>query len=241
MHRSIRFAVAIAMAWTVVIPNSSLADDDEQLRIASAEREAYGLPTSPDLVRNILETGSDIGTDRWGIVLTAEEEASLDLVGRMEFVDLMRPAIEFAQGQPTYGGAYVDQAAGGNLVMAFTQRDKALEGELLAMVPEGPRALQFIRVEHTLAELEVAARASFDLWHALSNGRPLLYAGVDEELNSLRLGVLAEDSQAAAFGLTRIVEGLGVPVAIEFRDIRRTKFKPAMREPTASIRSKRER
>lgn len=125
----------------------------EAIATAASERATYGLPADSSTVAALLGSNRDVGSARWGIALTAEEEAALDLPARMAFANaLSERVLPFAQS-PTYGGAYIDQQQGGRLVVLLTERDQAVEEELGRRMPSPSLGLHITEVAHSEASL----------------------------------------------------------------------------------------
>src|SRR5450759_3019972 len=105
-------------------PQASAATSSAAARAARADidaRSAFGLPVDSDTMRLISQPGVDVGSGVWGIPLSAAEEKALDLSGRMAFAEAVsEDLLPFAKSLPSYGGAWIDQLAGGGLVVALT-------------------------------------------------------------------------------------------------------------------------
>jgi hypothetical protein len=179
---------------------------------AARERAVYGLDASPATVRAILAAGQDVGTERWGMVMTTTEEAALDMPGRAAFAnELAATLVPYLESITISGGLYIDQAAGGRAVVMLTKRDPAIEAEL-AMIAAGlSRQLSVSYVDYSEAELEVAVARVWQAWPDLKV-RPQS-VGVDVAANRVFVEVVPEAVAAAQVVLADLTESIGVPVA----------------------------
>lgn len=130
------FAAALVSAVPSLAPPSVIAVDDLRLLDAMNERAAFGLDDDRQTVALLLNSERDVGTAEWGIPMTAEEELTLDLPGRMAYAEeAQREMLPFAMSTPTFGGAYFDQQNGGRLVILLTQMGG--EGPGRDLLPSG--------------------------------------------------------------------------------------------------------
>lgn len=187
----------------------------EAIATAASERATYGLPADSSTVAALLGSNRDVGSARWGIALTAEEEAALDLPARMAFANaLSERVLPFAQSLSTYGGAYIDQQQGGRLVVLLTERDQAVEEELGRRMPSPSLGLHITEVAHSEASLMEALTGARAAWDRIAPAVTLVRVGLDTMNNQLLATVRLTDvseARAAAMELTR---ELGVPVAV---------------------------
>lgn len=131
---------AVAFGLTPVAGAAEV--DDERLQAAIAERAAFGSRTEASYVRSLIASPDDIGTPRWGIPLTREEERSVDVQGRMAFADAVHEELlPVAESLDSFAGAYFDQTANGRLVVLLTRQDATTEKILHELMPEVHRGL----------------------------------------------------------------------------------------------------
>jgi hypothetical protein len=129
---------------------SAEASESPDVYAAVRFREALGLNAEQSYVAS-LET--DPGASRkYGLALTAAEEADLDERGRIQAE--LGSAVRFLDGIPDRsGGLFIDQRAGGVIVVnlvAGTEDDKAL---LASLLPAGA-SFEFRAVSSTLVDLK---------------------------------------------------------------------------------------
>ena len=87
-------------------------------------------------MEEVVRSGSDVGTSEWGIVLTAAEEAALDLPGRMQFANqLSEELLPYADSLPTYGGSYIEPSRGGGIVIQLTNDDPTVVARVHKLAP----------------------------------------------------------------------------------------------------------
>jgi hypothetical protein len=170
------FIVSALLGSTSVSPPSARAIDPAEaeppaeasldgLAEAAAERAVYGLESDPMVVADIVSSGRDVGTSRWGMVLTEEEERNLDLAGRMDFVSAAANGlVAMAEGLSSYAGSYVVPAEHGRLVVLVTTADASVHEQLLAQEPRDSRGVEVRVVPHSLVVLEDAALAAWGEW-----------------------------------------------------------------------------
>ena len=238
--------VGASIAWLgarapedVALPDSTSSADatnpvatvtDAELAAASDLRAEYGLPADPDVVRAIIESGEDVGSQRWGVVLTDQEAAALDMEGRHEFERAMGGAVlPIVRGMDTYGGSFFDHAADGNLVVLFTERDAEAEVRLRALVRDGPRTVVFRTGGHTAEELQAAADRVIEAWSAVGGTDPLtlereeimtaanviLRFGPNQDEGSLTVGIGNEEPGWSESIDAELEELVGVPLEYE--------------------------
>jgi len=165
-------------------------------------------------MRLISQPGVDVGSGVWGIPLSAAEEKALDLSGRMAFAEAVsEDLLPFAKSLPSYGGAWIDQLAGGGLVVALTDVAPAVTEKLAALAPAASRGVRIQRVDHSLAELK---RAAAQLAETSLGGADLsvVSVGIDEESNAVRLFVVPEAVQAETAAWSSAAARIGVPVRV---------------------------
>lgn len=157
--------VALLMVFAVATGGRALAMPTySALQAAMVERASFGLPADQATVIEILASGLDIGTAKWGIVMTAAEDEAIDLGARMDFfLNVDRDVLPFAQAAPTYAGAYIDQPNGGGLVVLLTAHDTITEAGIRVREPQVSRGIQIRYVDRSYAVLEAAAYRARDV------------------------------------------------------------------------------
>jgi hypothetical protein len=138
-------------------------DDDADSVVVGAAmsfRSAFGYSTDLELV-GALER-NPAANRKYSVALTAAEVADMDI--RMAIQSAMEPLVEYAHSFPeTFGGIYVDQAAGGVFYFSFTSDIEARQSVLESMAPAGVD-IRYRTVTLTEAEVDALVnRASRDL------------------------------------------------------------------------------
>lgn len=186
------------------------AVDTERLARAAEERARWGLPSDLRTVASVLEPGHDVGTEHWGIPMTAEEQEALDLLGRMAFAnELKRAAVPFIDSLPTSGGVYIDQKENGGLVVLLTESSPEIEAEIAKRMPAASRGFRIAKATHTEAQLREALTRAWDVWQEVAPAIPLQGAGLDIQENQVLFEVAPADLEEGRRALATI-EALGL-------------------------------
>ena len=198
-------------------PDSTVSATEGRLRQRVVdERAVYGLPVNDAMIDALLDGGIDVGTPKWGIPVTAEEEKTLDLPGRMHFAELVnRELIPFVENLPTYGGAWFDQRDAGGLVVLLTEVDAATTDGIEAVLPQPSLGLRFIKVSHTLKTLEDLVDRLPDAWRSIRPDVRHAGTGIDVVGNGLTLSVFPEDVAEGRTAIDAVTSSMGVPVVLD--------------------------
>lgn len=144
--------LAISLVWPASASSSdpsfssSLAQVSNATDNLIAERGAFGLPTDPVTLLRLTRDAQDVGTADWGMPMTAAEEAEVDMPGRTAFADqVARTVLPAVRSWPTYGGAWIEQRAGGSLVVALTTSNDQRDRPLRASCRPSPKAWRSLR------------------------------------------------------------------------------------------------
>ncbi|MDP8970697.1 MAG: hypothetical protein M3N52_09450, partial [Actinomycetota bacterium] len=175
-------------------PDGPLSEDPQVAR-AQRQRAEYGLPSDAATVQRLL--ASDPHQLRWelGFPATRQEvEAVMSRNAAADHAELIRGYARNNAAQ-TFGGLWIDQAAGGVLRVAFTA--DAARHEAALREHFGPAVdISAVTVANSLAQLE-AVRERIDFDRPL--GRAILLGhAIREDLNRVALDVVAVDAEARA-------------------------------------------
>jgi hypothetical protein len=122
-------------------------------------RRDFGLNTDEGTVRALMAQPSAYTT--YPVALTPDERAEMDR--RIAMESQMTPLEDASERMPAFAGHWIDQPAGGIIVVAFANDAEKREAELRPLVPPGAE-LQVRNVDYTVAELEaVRLRIANDL------------------------------------------------------------------------------
>jgi hypothetical protein len=185
---------------------------------AVSERANWGLAADPETVASMLASGRDVGSARWGIPMTAEEEQQLDLPGRMRFAsEVKRTVVPFVDALRSSGGVYIDQQRDGSLVVLLTEPSAQIETEIARRMPVDRRGFRVERVAHTEARLRAALARAWEAWRLAAPRVPLLGAGLDIIHNRVLFEVEPSALERAGDALTALEGILEVSVGVAVR------------------------
>jgi hypothetical protein len=210
------FAVLLTLTNTAIASaNLPTVDVDiaEQLEDELRFRRDFGLSTDLGLIRTLMAdpTAYDGG---YGVALTAIELA--DLQRRLTIQEQLASLREFAQAQPTFAGLWIDQQAGGVVMVAFAGDAAAHRAAIGALAPSGS-TVQVLDVQYSLAELEATLELVESERLALKGrGLWIRELGIDPRPNRVEVAVEELTDAVAAelrarFGDTIVVEQSGHP------------------------------
>jgi hypothetical protein len=132
------------------------ADEAEIARV-TADRARYGFDTDRATVVQLLETGGAPESDAYGFPMTRAE--ATDLYQRSGFVQrLSDDTLPYVERLDGYAGHWIDQRAGGQLVVMLTKPDADVKAEVRSRMPKVSRGVRFENAEHDMDELQRAFR-----------------------------------------------------------------------------------
>lgn len=179
-------------------------------------RAAHGFPADSDHVRQITNSGADVGTAEYGFPMT---QAEMDEVERRSaYVQSAHESglVDAARARRDFAGTYVDHQADGQIVVLVTSSVKEAEAALRPLVPDGGAGMRIESAQFTFAQLEAAKDALMrepdGLRLTLSIDVEL--ASVDEAGNRLVVAIHPSETVPADELRDRLVELLGVAVDI---------------------------
>lgn len=187
----------------------------EQLKRAIEERANWGLSAEHATVENLLASGQDVGTARWGIPMTQEEVDEIDLPGRMAFANAVKQSVvPFVNSLSASGGVYIDQKQNGGLVVLLTEPSAEIEAEIARRMPASSRGFRIAKVTHTEAELRDALTRAWETWKTVAPTTPLLGAGLDIMENRVLFEVDPADLERSNHLLALLGDRMGVRVGV---------------------------
>jgi hypothetical protein len=224
MRRKASACLAIGLAVAAMAPSatateptsaSPAAPSAAAVANAQAERAALGLPSDALTVTALLGSTRDVGTSAWGISMSAEEEAAVDLPGRGEFAqDVEANAIPYAQSLPGFGGVYFDAASNGELVVILKGPDVVGQAGIAARMPAVSRGLRFVYRTLTDKDLKASVRRTETQWDAVLPGIRLMRASTDLPGGGIVVDVPAADLKVAQKATVALTDALGAPVTV---------------------------
>lgn len=218
MRRAWKLLGAAALLFLIVAPlRASVGASpptEEELAAAVANRAAYGLPSSRDYVLTLMASPSDVGTAEWGIPLTADELAELDLATRSEFEVEAKGVVAFARSLPEFGGAYFDQLADGGLILQFTKVSESTIQGVSELAPQKNLTTRLESVQHSFAALEEAMLTTPTILSEVEQSVNVVSVGILEPNNSLIATILDTGLDPASLA-AKASDRLGVPLTIQ--------------------------
>ena len=155
MRVAVRRLLIVAAATSVLFASGPVAagdrpvPDDQKLQDELRFRRDFGLTTDLAEVRALMADPAAYTT--YPVALTPEERAEMER--RLAMETQMNPLEEAAEKMPNFAGHWIDQPAGGIIVVAFAGDAEKREPDLRPLLPPGAE-LQVRNVKHTVAELE---------------------------------------------------------------------------------------
>jgi hypothetical protein len=183
------------------------------LKAAIEERTAFGLRADPHYVETLIKSDSDVGSATTGMVLTRVESDSIDLDTRMTFASAVSESVlPFARSRSDFAGAYIDQVAGGQLVVLFTGADDRRDAKLRALEPSPSLGMTIREVTHTYSALRHAVESMPEAWASVYGELGFHGAGIDIPSNVVRVEVNADVVPLVTRDLPSLEAIVGVPV-----------------------------
>ena len=209
-------SISIARAFAVTGPANALGASEGEIEQATYLREAFGLASDRGTVVSLMGSSRDVGSDSLRVPLTKTEKDDLQLNARMLFADqVSRNVIPFAEGLPTFAGAWFDQRANGRLVVALTKRDQAVEDKIRSMMPAKSRGLRFQLADSTFAQLDSAMHRAQSVASSVDSSAFIVSISINEPENRLELA-FADGSDARMKAKTASLESR-LDVAVKVR------------------------
>lgn len=217
-HASRTWILATTLAVTSIVVTSSATSAGAESPSASdvtraaASRAAFGFRSDRGYVKALFDRDTGTILSRHGFPVTKAEAA--DLLERSTFAgQLDRRTLPFVRRLPAYGGEWIDQRHGGQLVVALTRVTQQTKAAVRSRMPkEGSRGVRFARVESSAAELTQALERSETAWSNLDTGfRPQAVA-IHYRLNRITFMVLETQLEMARSYDAVLERQLGVDV-----------------------------
>ena len=192
MRRGGVLLVTLVVA-AAVLPSTAAGTDSgsvspEELATAARFRAEFGFRS--DIAHLEAVAGDPGASFDYGTPLTADEQAEMD---RRVAIERRLGSLQgYLAGVPTFGGAYIDQAAGHVVDIAFTVDPEAHAVHIEQHLPSGAK-YRLRSVEHSERELrDLQARVDADAeWLSDEFGVVVLENPIDPRTNRLEVGVSA--------------------------------------------------
>ena len=185
----------------------------ERLRNAIKARRRYGFDTDPDVVRQIMRDPWQPASRKFGFPMTAAEESEIwSRSGRSHRASAIQP---WLRTLPTFGGVWLDQRGGGDVVIALTDADPVVIAEIdRFFTPYGETPWRLVIVPHTARELKRALWRVHAASKQLDPDATLWAAGVDQSAGLVSLMYDPDDVGRMRARKAKLEKALGVPVRI---------------------------
>lgn len=194
-RRCYSLAIATSLAMSLVFPSASTtatqAEQSHELTESLKFRETFGLRSDAGYVLSLV-TDASLPRAEWGVPLTDQELNEMDRRRSIsEALDDLYAYI--GSTEDTFGGLFIDQAAGGVVDVAFTKDPESHHSALIKLLPPDT-ALRSRVVDHTWRELQQLQDVvnGDGSWHA-SIGTIVFSTSPIPQLNQIEVGV-SDDS-----------------------------------------------
>lgn len=208
----VSFAFAKPPGVTVA---ASYQAPDSELASVIERRAALGLSTERNGLESLIGTAKDVGSEAWGLPMTAAEAARVDFPGRMAFAYTVgEQVLPKVSSLPTFAAAYFDAAGNGELVVALTAIDTETIAGIRSLMPTGSRGLRIVQRAVTDAALRDAMGPASNLWVQLIPGVRLNATELDTVDGRLKFLVDYSDVEVAARRFSDLASAFNVPMIL---------------------------
>ena len=212
----IRSLLLVATVLTVATATTTLAASpggEGDLIEAASLRAELGLDANVLTLASLKGSVRDVGTAKWGIPMTREEDELVDLAGRMAFADdVDTNALPQLRALPAFAGAYYRPADGGRLIVLLTDLDSELVATVAELLPKSGPGWIVQQAEHSEESLLIGIQRAHEMWSRVAPDVQPIGFGIDVIGNGLFVEVTATNLDAATVGAARLGEVLGMSV-----------------------------
>lgn len=184
------------------------------LESAVNTRRQLGFPAAPTYVSDLQGSLADVGTEAIGLPLTAAELAEVER--REATYTVFHESLEAKlRARDDFGGIYIDQHAGGKVVVLTTGDAEELATQVQRAVPTIDDDVVVREVEFSAAQLRLAKDRLTRESEARFGGIPVLAVGVDFERTAIIVRVprdRIDDARLYAQAASDAIEGITVRV-----------------------------
>lgn len=190
--------------------SSPVATASEQVTRQVQFRTTFGLQADPVFVEAQMAATTNASSAQYGVALTDSELA--DIQHRFQVVPEISDLFTKASEEPGFAGAYVDQKAGGTVVLMATPGGLAAAQPLLAALPPDTTG-KVVVADNSYQQLEALRdKINADQTRIATSGVSFVGAGIDVINNLVNVNVLDNGPTAAAY--LRSEFGTGIEVSI---------------------------
>jgi hypothetical protein len=184
--------------------------DSEATISEMTTRRLFGFPATPAFVNELKNSSHDVGSSTVSLPLTVEETEELER--RSAIHTLFSDHLEaIVRSRADFGGVYIDQLAGGKVVVLTTGDPAVVASELSAIEPRMRKNLIIRPVSFSWSQLSEALGRLFDNRTAWFRDVPVYEASIEVEHNAISVSVpqqrlvdvrrITEDVSAALGGI----------------------------------------
>ncbi|HET7182659.1 MAG TPA: hypothetical protein VFI15_10540 [Candidatus Limnocylindrales bacterium] len=173
-------------------PGTALADESDA---GMHFRLTFGLRADPDYVALAAKGGPDFSNADWGVPLSDAEAAEMQR--RLDIQHSLTAALEYANSQPSFAGAYIDQLQQGMPVFLFTDPD-AIDASKLSAGVDASTKVAIGRAAYTLKELTSTQELISDSREQLTRaGLDVTSVSTNVETNQVEVAVAKMTTEGA--------------------------------------------
>lgn len=167
------------------------------------------------MVAELLGSALDVGSRKWGIPMTRQEDLAVDLDGRMAFADHIDTKVlpELSQLE-TFAGAYYQPADGGRLGILLTTPGDETVAQISTWIGDTQRDWEVVSARFSYAALLAAVQKADVTWKAAIAGKDPLGFGIDTRANGVFVELADSDLPLTRAELGKFESALGVPVSV---------------------------
>lgn len=167
--------------------------DSEATISEMTTRRLFGFPATPAFVNELKNSSHDVGSSTVSLPLTVEETEELER--RSAIHTLFSDHLEaIVRSRADFGGVYIDQLAGGKVVVLTTGDPAVVASELSAIEPRMRKNLIIRPVSFSWSQLSEALGRLFDNRTAWFRDVPVYEASIEVEQCDLSVSAAAEVS-----------------------------------------------
>lgn len=190
-------------------------------RIDEEELERFGFETDPTVVRQIMADPAQPDSRQYSLPMTTAE--ARDLNSRSGFVQQVSDSVRpYVKKLPMFGGMWIDQRAGGRLVIGLTDPDPAVLAEIDRLMPTQPDlGWRLVLRDTPLRTLKRASWRASAVSRRLDPTATIVTVGRDEEHGRIEFGYTPDSVERMRARRDQLERRLGVPVRIVARSLPR--------------------
>lgn len=218
VRKRIALSVTVIGPSLIVPANASVAAESAapvDLAEAGRLRGELGLDARSSVVAELAGSALDVGSSKWGIPMTRQEDLTIDLGGRMAFADHIDTKVlpEVSQLE-TFAGAYYHPADGGRLSVLLTSPDDETVAQISTLIGDTQRDWEVVSARFSHTALLAAVHRAEATWKAVIADKYPLGFGIDTRANGVFVELAESDLPLAPAALGAFESALGVPVAV---------------------------